>query len=61
MVMQTGASWVILGHSERRDIFGETDEVHLHIMGGGVVEVHVYALVVGRDPVLRSYSVRVAV
>ena len=39
MVMQTGASWVILGHSERRDIFGETDEVHLHIMGGGVVEV----------------------
>ena len=61
MVMQTGASWVILGHSERRDIFGETDEVHLHIMGGGVVEVQVCALVVGRDPVLHSYSVRVAV
>ena len=36
MVMQTGAKWVILGHSERRDIFGETDEVRVHISGAGV-------------------------
>ena len=27
MVKSAGASWVILGHSERRSIFGETDEV----------------------------------
>lgn len=27
MVMDIGCSWVILGHSERRNVFGETDEV----------------------------------
>lgn len=27
MLKDSGASWVILGHSERRHIFGETDEV----------------------------------
>lgn len=27
MVKSAGAGWVILGHSERRSIFGETDEV----------------------------------
>lgn len=27
MIKSTGAGWVILGHSERRSIFGETDEV----------------------------------
>ncbi len=27
MIKSAGASWVILGHSERRSIFGETDEV----------------------------------
>lgn len=27
MLKDAGASWVILGHSERRHIFGETDEV----------------------------------
>ncbi len=26
MLVDSGASWVILGHSERRQIFGETDE-----------------------------------
>ena len=27
MIKSAGASWVILGHSERRSIFGETDEM----------------------------------
>ena len=27
MVIDIGCSWVILGHSERRNVFGETDEV----------------------------------
>lgn len=27
MLKDVGANWVILGHSERRDIFGETDEI----------------------------------
>ena len=27
MIKSAGANWVILGHSERRSIFGETDEV----------------------------------
>jgi triosephosphate isomerase (TIM) len=26
MVLDTGATWVVLGHSERRTLFGETDE-----------------------------------
>ena len=26
MIRDTGASWVIIGHSERRQLFGETDE-----------------------------------
>ena len=27
MIRDLGVEWVILGHSERRNIFGETDEV----------------------------------
>lgn len=27
MLKDVGATWVILGHSERRDIFGESDEL----------------------------------
>jgi len=27
MIRDLGVKWVILGHSERRNIFGETDEV----------------------------------
>lgn len=29
MLADVGADWVILGHSERRNVFGETDEVSL--------------------------------
>jgi len=29
MIKDVGATWVVLGHSERRSIFGETDEVRL--------------------------------
>lgn len=28
MVKDVGAEWVILGHSERRNVFGESDEVY---------------------------------
>jgi len=31
MIKDVGATWVILGHSERRSIFGETDEVGLSL------------------------------
>ncbi len=27
MLKDVGVEWVILGHSERRNVFGETDEV----------------------------------
>jgi len=27
MIKDIGATWVILGHSERRHVFGESDEV----------------------------------
>lgn len=27
MIKDTGVTWVILGHSERRHVFGESDEV----------------------------------
>ena len=27
MVKDVGAQWVILGHSERRNVFGESNEV----------------------------------
>ena len=27
MILDVGVEWVILGHSERRNVFGETDEV----------------------------------
>ena len=29
MIKDIGGKWVILGHSERRHIFGEDDEVNL--------------------------------
>jgi triosephosphate isomerase len=28
MIKDVGCEWVILGHSERRNVFGESDEVH---------------------------------
>lgn len=30
MISDIGVKWVILGHSERRHIFGENDEVSSH-------------------------------
>ena len=27
MLLDIGCKWVILGHSERRNVFGETDQV----------------------------------
>ena len=27
MILDCGCKWVILGHSERRNVFGETDEL----------------------------------
>lgn len=32
MIKDCGVSWVILGHSERRHVFGESDEVSLRVM-----------------------------
>lgn len=32
MIKEAGASWVILGHSERRTIFHEDDEVNLFLI-----------------------------
>lgn len=29
MIKDCGVNWVILGHSERRHVFGESDEVNL--------------------------------
>lgn len=29
MIKDVGAEWVILGHSERRNVFGETDHVSI--------------------------------
>ena len=34
MIRDMGVEWVILGHSERRNIFGETDEVGRTGWGG---------------------------
>lgn len=34
MIKDIGAAWVILGHSERRHVFGESDEVRGHGMEG---------------------------
>lgn len=31
MIKDVGAEWVILGHSERRNVFGETDAVSTNI------------------------------
>ena len=30
MIKDLGCEWVILGHSERRNVFGESDEVRLN-------------------------------
>ena len=30
MLKDVGAGWVILGHSERRHVFGESDQVRAH-------------------------------
>ena len=27
MILDNGAKWVILGHSERRNVFGESDQL----------------------------------
>ncbi len=31
MLKDIGVEWTILGHSERRNIFGETDEVYTYV------------------------------
>ena len=36
MIKDTGCEWVILGHSERRNIFKETDEVSKEISNSNV-------------------------
>ena len=33
MIADVGCEWVILGHSERRNLFGETDEVRTTTYG----------------------------
>lgn len=32
MLIDVGADWVILGHSERRNVFGENDQVCMHML-----------------------------
>lgn len=32
MLKDLGIEWTILGHSERRNVFGETDEVILYLL-----------------------------
>jgi triosephosphate isomerase len=44
MLLDAGATWVIIGHSERRQLFGETDE--------GVVEKTRRALDAGLKPIV---------
>jgi triosephosphate isomerase len=44
MLLDAGASWVILGHSERRQLFGETDE--------GVARKTAAAMAAGLRPVV---------
>ena len=36
MLKESGASWVILGHSERRQLFGETDEMVARKVGSAI-------------------------
>ena len=31
MLLDIGCKWVILGHSERRNVFGETDQVMAYL------------------------------
>ena len=33
MLMDMGINWTLIGHSERRDIFGTTDPLHPHPQG----------------------------
>jgi triosephosphate isomerase len=44
MLKDAGCSWVVLGHSERRQLFGETDE--------GVAEKTAAALATGLSPIV---------
>jgi triosephosphate isomerase len=37
MIKNVGGQWVILGHSERRHIFGEKDEVEVNKLPGGLL------------------------
>lgn len=36
MIKDCGVNWVILGHSERRHVFGESDEVSLGLLQSNV-------------------------
>ena len=42
MLKDLNVEWVILGHSERRNIFGESNEVHVanSVMVGHYMHVH---------------------
>ena len=46
MLTDVGIHWVILGHSERRNVFGETDEVIIVVVVVVVVVIIVVVVVV---------------
>ena len=39
MAVDSGVQWVILGHSERRHVFGESNEVNLPSLALGFISV----------------------
>jgi len=49
MLSDVGVKWVILGHSERRHVFGENDEVSSHTLASACnsgSRIHVFNITI---------------
>lgn len=63
MLLDNGIPWVILGHSERRNVFGETDELVAekvaHALEAGLKVKYAYTHTMIHFKTIRNYCFQI--